>query len=287
MSPSSQSSRPNGDEQGVIVVNFPMAAGTRFEWHDHTDHQIAWATRGVLTVVIDTASFILPPIRALWIPAHTRHETYSSASAIMRAVYLEPRRCPIKWTVPTAVAITPLIAELIGYLDDDALSGPHRRNAEAVLTDLLDPVPMASIDVQLPSTRTARAVADAIVAAPVDSSTLATWGRRVGASERTLARCFLSETGLPFGRWRTLVRLRAALTRLAFGVSISAVAHQVGYDTASAFVAAFRRETGQTPGRYFGTRRPTDQSGGSDWKSPNRGRADPRALAGEAHEDVS
>ena len=29
------------------------------------------------------------------------------------------------------------------------------------------------------------------------------------------------------------------------------VAGRVGYDTPSAFVAAFRRETGQTPGTYF------------------------------------
>jgi AraC-like DNA-binding protein len=29
------------------------------------------------------------------------------------------------------------------------------------------------------------------------------------------------------------------------------VALDVGYETASAFVAAFRRELGRTPGRYF------------------------------------
>jgi AraC-like DNA-binding protein len=229
-----------------------MAEGARFDWHTHQDHQLAWAARGVLTVVIDTASFILPPTRALWIPAHTRHETFSTGSAIMRAVYLRPSRCPVGWAVPIPVAITSLIAELIGHLNNQALSGQRRRNAEAVLTDLLDPVAMASIDVRLPSTRTALAVADALVATPDDPSTLATWGRRVGASERTLARLFLAETGLPFGRWRTQVRLRHSLSKLARGLSVSEVAHQVGYDTTSAFVAAFRRETGQTPGRYFG-----------------------------------
>jgi AraC-like DNA-binding protein len=37
---------------------------------------------------------------------------------------------------------------------------------------------------------------------------------------------------------------------------VSAVARRAGYESDSAFVAAFRRETGMTPGAYF--RRPGD-----------------------------
>jgi AraC-like DNA-binding protein len=73
----------------------------------------------------------------------------------------------------------------------------------------------------------------------------------VGASERPLARAFAAEAGVPFGRWRTLLRLQAALSMLAAGEPVSRVAGRVGYDTPSAFVAAFRRETGQTPGALF------------------------------------
>jgi AraC-like DNA-binding protein len=91
----------------------------------------------------------------------------------------------------------------------------------------------------------------ALLANPADKRTLAEWGREAGASERTLARAFLAGTGIPFGRWRTLLRLQAALPALAAGVPVSAVARQAGYDTASAFVAAFRRETGLTPAAYF------------------------------------
>jgi len=45
--------------------------------------------------------------------------------------------------------------------------------------------------------------------------------------------------------------MREALPLLAAGRSVSQVASAVGYDTSSAFVAAFRRETGTTPGAYF------------------------------------
>jgi AraC-like DNA-binding protein len=84
-----------------------------------------------------------------------------------------------------------------------------------------------------------------------DGRTLTEWGHQVGASERTLARGFRTGTGIPFGRWRTLLRLQSALPLLAAGEPVASVARRVGYDTASAFVAAFRHQTGLTPGAYF------------------------------------
>jgi AraC-like DNA-binding protein len=56
---------------------------------------------------------------------------------------------------------------------------------------------------------------------------------------------------LGFDRWRTLARIQAALPELAAGQPVSHVARHVGYQTTSAFVAAFRRETDTTPGAYF------------------------------------
>jgi AraC-like DNA-binding protein len=94
-------------------------------------------------------------------------------------------------------------------------------------------------------------VADALLADPSDPRTLHEWGRAVGASSRTLARAFLGDTGLSFGRWRTLVRLQASLPQLADRTPVGVVARRVGYRTTSAYVAAFRAHTGVTPGRYF------------------------------------
>ncbi|MGW1741152.1 helix-turn-helix domain-containing protein [Nocardia sp. NPDC001965] len=45
--------------------------------------------------------------------------------------------------------------------------------------------------------------------------------------------------------------LRAALPLLAEGRTVSQAAHAVGYTTASAFLAAFRRTVGTSPGRYL------------------------------------
>lgn len=227
-----------------------MPEGVRFEWHAHDEHQLAWSPEGVLVVLTAGRSYILPPTRALWIPAHTEHETRASGVATLRSAYLRPSRCPIGWTTPTVVTVTPLLAELICHLEEE-LARAERARAEAVLFDLLAPLDAATIDVGLPADPRARDVADRLVADPADPRTLHEWGREVGASSRTLARAFLAETGLTFGRWRTLVRLQAALPHLAEGTAVSVVAGRVGYETTSAFVAAFRAHTGVTPGRYF------------------------------------
>jgi AraC-like DNA-binding protein len=228
-----------------------MPAGTVFDWHTHEDHQLAWAARGVLTVRSGSSAWVLPPTRALWIPKGVRHETLSASVTTMRTAYVRPERCPIAWTDCTPVVVTPLTAELLEYLMDDQLDADRRAHAESVLVDLMEPVSVVSFDVRMPTEERSRRVAERLVDDPSNDRTLAEWGHEVGASSRTLARAFLAETNVPFGRWRALLRLRAAMNDLAEGVPVANVARAVGYESASAFVASFRRETGITPAAYF------------------------------------
>jgi AraC-like DNA-binding protein len=157
----------------------------------------------------------------------------------------------VEWSGPQPVAVRPVLAELINYLASSSLDDARRARAEALLFDLLEPVAVTTIDAPLPADPRARAVAEALQSRPDDARSLAQWGRAVGASARTLARAFVADTGIGFERWPTLARLRLVLPRLAAGQPISTVARHVGYRTPSAFVAAFRRETGVTPGEYF------------------------------------
>ena len=169
----------------------------------------------------------------------------------MRTLYVKPEGCPVLWPTCTPIAVSPLLAQLIDYLEDRALDLGRRSNAEALLVDLLTPVSMTVIDVRMPTEERARRVAESLFEHPEDNRTLAEWGDLVGASARTLARVFIAESGLPFGRWRTMLRLRLALASLATGEPVANVARCVGYESPSAFVAAFRKETGVTPSAYF------------------------------------
>jgi len=240
-----------GDAPAVVVATFAMAPRATFSRHAHSEHQLAWAGTGVLTIFADDRTWLLPASRALWIPAHVPHEVLAPGRAVMSALYIRPERCAIDWPRPQCVAVGALLAALIDYLAGDDLDPQHRANAEGVLVDVLRPVATVTIEAPLPSDERARQVAQALVDNPADQRSLDDWGRQVGASARTLARAFLADTGMPFGRWRTSLRVRAAVTDLAAGAPVSNVARRVGYRTPSAFVAAFRRETGVTPGSYF------------------------------------
>jgi len=244
------SQRPAGRTDGFFVATAPMSPSTVFDWHVHHEHQLAWAASGVLTVLTEGATWVLPPTRALWIPAGLPHETGAASQAALRSVFVPPALSAVHWTVPTVVAASTLLAEVIGYLAGD-LGAAQRSHAEALLSDLLTPVPVAALDVRFPADQLAGQIAGELRAHPADQRTLAQWGRAVGASERTLARAFVAGTGISFGRWRTLLRIQSALPLLAAGDPVSRVAPRVGYETASAFIAAFRRETGLTPSAYF------------------------------------
>lgn len=230
-----------------------MPAGTRFARHRHPVHQLAWAASGTLTVDAAARRWVLPTTRALWIPAGVPHEVVAASRTTMRSLYLHevPRTEPEAWRGVRPVDVPRLLAELIGYLDDADLAADRRARGEALLLDLLRPVAVTALDAPLPADPRAREVAQALLSAPASDLSVDAWGRRVGTSGRTLARLFLAGTGMTFGRWRTLIRLQAALPALAAGEPLNRVARKVGYETVSAFVAAFRRETGTTPGAYF------------------------------------
>ncbi|MDR0279304.1 MAG: helix-turn-helix transcriptional regulator [Paucimonas sp.] len=71
---------------------------------------------------------------------------------------------------------------------------------------------------------------------------------RAGVSEKTLSRLFLKETGMTFRTWRQRMRLVSALPALERGERVTDVALACGYDSLSAFIAAFRTLFGLSPG---------------------------------------
>ncbi|PRX50976.1 AraC-like DNA-binding protein [Prauserella shujinwangii] len=235
----------------IVVGSFPLSAGGWFAAHRHPQHQLAWTPRGVVVVETGGQHWVLPPTRALWIPAELVHRTGATRDAELRSLYLDVDRCGIGWREPTPVAVDGMLAQLIGYLHRPGLPDEARLRAEAIVPDLLRPLPATPVEVPEPADERVRAVAAALLARPGDRRGLAEHARAAGVSRRTLTRLFVQDTGMSFERWRTHVRMRAALALLAEGRPVAAVAHQVGYATASAFLAAFRRTVGTSPSDYL------------------------------------
>jgi AraC-like DNA-binding protein len=224
--------------------------------HKHEWHQLIYGSFGVMTVTTAGGTWVIPPHRAVWVPAGVEHAIELSGSVLMQSLYLAAGVSAALPAECCAVNVSPLLRELMTHIAaPETLTRPPAVRARllGVLLDQLEVLP--TIPMQLPLPRDPRAVrvADWLRENPDAPGLLKQMARRSGASARTVERLFQSETGMTFGKWRQQLRLLHALRQLATGRPVTAVALEVGYDSPSAFIAMFRAALGTTPTRYFAT----------------------------------
>ncbi len=241
-------------QRPVAVFALDFAQGATTGRHAHPFGQLVHAARGVMRVTADRGTWIVPPLRAVWVPPRLEHEVVMVTSVAMRTVYIVPEALPHAPVSSCVVSVSPLLRELI--LEALRLPRPYPLGGseERLFRVLLDRIAFGDVvplHLPMPPDGLARDVADALRADPSDGRTLAEWAAAVGASARTLAREFSRTTSQSFGAWRAQLRLMKALELLAQRRSVTDVALSLGYDGPSAFIHAFRRHLGTTPSRYF------------------------------------
>ncbi|WNM35101.1 helix-turn-helix transcriptional regulator [Streptomyces sp. Li-HN-5-11] len=228
-----------------------LASGAAIDAHRHDDHQIVYAGRGVLGVTTGAGSWIAPGTRAIWVPAGTTHAHQAHGELDLHLVGLPATENPLGLDEPTVLAVGPLLRELIvTYTRTPDDGRPERARLRAVLLDQLRASPQQPLHLPTPTTPLLRTLCEILRTDPADGRTLAELGREVGASDRTLSRLFKSDLGMTFPQWRTQLRLHRALVLLAQDTPVTAVAHQCGWSSASAFIEVFRRTFGHTPGTH-------------------------------------
>jgi AraC-like DNA-binding protein len=238
----------------VTTLTYDFVNGHIVPEHFHQEDQLVYASQGVMTVRTSEGTWVVPPHRAVWIPARTAHGILMSGAVSMRTLYLKPRLVRSLPRSCRVLNISPLLRELVLHACKfPALKRRVRAQAHLieVIVDQLETV--QAIPLQLPSPLDPRAirVAEALSRDPSDACPLEKTCRIAGASKRTIERIFQQETRLTLGRWRQQLRLMRSLQLLAAGEKITHVALEAGYSTPSAFIAMFRKILGITPGRYF------------------------------------
>lgn len=228
----------------------PLGDGERIDWHHHDVHQLIHPRNGVLTISTPAGDWVVPPHRAVWIPAGVDHAHRAHGETDLHALTFDGQLNPLGVHSPTVLAVSALLREVIAALTGTGLPALHRRNLERVVLDQLHRVPALPLCLPQPSDARLRDIADLLHRDPGDERTLAQLGAAIGAGERTLARLFRAETGMSFAQWRTQLRLHHSLALLAAGTDVTTTATACGYNGPSAFIHAFRRAFGLTPGQY-------------------------------------
>ena len=225
--------------------------------HRHGWAQLVYARSGMLQVTAGNQMWLLPPTRAIWIPAEVEHELSAKGEVAFRTLYIAPERSASVDRSLGTLHVSPLLSELIlqilsiQMLDPDV---PAHDRLAGVLVDCINAARPIDLMLPLPTDRRARRLATHFQKNPADTADLPHLASQVGASVRTLQRCFIAQTGVRVDAWRQKARLIASTVSLAHGHSVTATALDCGYDSPSAFIAAFKRQFSMTPGQFVRVR---------------------------------
>ncbi|WP_243722769.1 AraC family transcriptional regulator [Actinomadura sp. 7K507] len=248
-----------GAPDGILVLKYRSAGGlTMGEGRQDFLHQLYWSPDGVLALLHGSSTLFAGPGEAFWVKRAVSHDVHAGDRQTLYRICLRETPPALKGLRAGPATIDVEAGRLIeaisrrGCDEQTALAARPR-----ILTGLRAvPAPPsarsasagpASPDVR--GTGFALTVARALSHDPADPTRLDEWAERLRVSVKTLQRDFLREFGMPYTQWRTRLRLQAARVLLD-SHPVTKVAHQVGYASPSAFITAFAKEYGQTPGDY-------------------------------------
>jgi hypothetical protein len=159
----------------------------RIDWHDHAEQQLLYPSSGVLIVSTTQGSWVVPPQRAVWLPAAVAHAHQAYGATQVRTVAFPVDVNPLGLTQPTVLSVPRLLRELIIALTDDpARRGEEQHDLKRVALHQLKPAPALQFHLPPPGDARLRDVTAILAEDPGSDRTLGELGRAVGAGERTL-----------------------------------------------------------------------------------------------------
>lgn len=232
----------------VVAIGTDYAHGHLLARHTHRRAQLLYGATGVMQVRTHDGSWVVPPQRAVWIPAGVAHEVLMLGVST-RSLYIEPeavdlgRQCQV-------IDVSPLMRHLLM----EAVEAPlnyDEAGRDAVLMDLLLHELARSthlpLHIPLPVEPRLLGLCQAFVQQPNARQSPRQWADQLHISLRTFNRLFRQQTGLSFSQWRQQACVVLALARLATGTPVTRIALDCGYESPAAFSTMFRRILGQAP----------------------------------------
>lgn len=240
------------DEKFLVIrtlsINYSSGDGEGIHGHDWA--QLLYAGSGAIRAIVDNKVWIVPPRRALWIPAGLTHALNMLGPVELRTLYCSPVLGFASRQV-CVLDICPLLHEAI--IRSCALQcldsrEPAQERLVGLIIDEIATASSTAMFLQLPRDPRAKRLADRFMEEGTANVELESLLADIGLSRRTVERLFQAETGLAPARWRRILLLSRSLELLARGSSIDEVFPAAGYGTRSAFTEAFSKTFGFSPG---------------------------------------
>jgi AraC-like DNA-binding protein len=231
-----------------------LPKGSHKPMHSHPWAQFTYASKGVLVIHTDQGTYFTPPLWAVWIPPGIQHEVITSVETERRNFLIELGKIERQFTRCLVLEVTPFMRELIQMVAELPVEyeedGPEGRLAQ-VFFDQIARMREASFSVPMPTTPSLFKFCTELLRTPEEQHLVHGLARTLGMSERTMARVFQRETGLSFREWRVRLKLLMSVEWLKSSRNVTATAFNCGYDSASAFISAFKKQFSTTPGEFL------------------------------------
>jgi AraC-like DNA-binding protein/mannose-6-phosphate isomerase-like protein (cupin superfamily) len=239
-------------DRPVLAIGTDYPPGHLLPTHSHRRAQFLYGATGVMEVGCDDGAWVVPPQRGVWIPAGKPHRV-RMLGVSTRSLYIEPCAVPRQGGQCEVLNVSPLLRQLLM----EAVELPpayDRQGRDGVLMRLmlheLARAEALPLHVPLPRDAALAGLCVEFLRQPDVHVAQAAWAARLNVSERTFNRRFSLETGMPFGKWRQRACVLVALSRLAAGEPVTAVALDMGYDSPGAFSTMFRKTLGRPPSHF-------------------------------------
>ena len=176
---------------GIHMIANHYRKGTRLDTHMHREAQLVYAAKGTMQVTTPKGRWLVPPDRAVWVPALSEHAIDVLADIEMRTLYfdlawLEREDRSASLDAEFVVRVSPLLHQAILALFD----GRNDPDRTALLVKLvmleLHQAEDSATFIPLPHEPRCRRAADIVLGDPTGSHEIETLARAVGTSARTL-----------------------------------------------------------------------------------------------------
>jgi AraC-like DNA-binding protein len=222
--------------------------------HSHVRAQLLYAASGSMRLTMDVGCWIIPPKRAVWLPAGYAHQTGSIGQLEMHTLYIDPMvdfgSLP---KAPRMLHVSSLLHELVLRVIAMPTEYDEKGQDGQIVKTLfgeIDWTPVHPVSLPLLHDERLQRMEQSLLSTPSGRSTLEQWAAKFDMSSRTLMRLLKKETDLTFQTWRDQIRTFVAIPMLTEGRPLAEIADALGYDTAWAFTAMFKRVTGKVPSQY-------------------------------------
>ena len=232
----------------VVAIGTDYSHGHVLPLHTHRRAQLLYGATGVMQVSTHDGNWVVPPQRAVWIPAEVAHEVVMLGVST-RSLYIEPTavdlgsRCQV-------ISVSPLMRHLLMAAAEVPLAYDEAGRDGVLMELLLHELARSAhlpLHIPLPVEGRLLGLCQTFLRQPNIHQAPQHWADQLHISLRTFNRLFRQQTGLSFSQWRQQACVVLALARLAEGTPVTRIAVDFGYDSPAAFSTMFRRVLGQAP----------------------------------------